>query len=82
MSGKIWVTDPTGYLEPKVAPGDGSPVTVMALFKETAQKHANEKAMGLKRKSGETMPEDWKSKCLLHSALPPFLPLHFANESP
>lgn len=61
--GEHWVTEPNAYLEPKVTkegPSSAAPITVIAQFKAIVAKHGNEKAMALKRKVNNTIPEAWK----------------------
>lgn len=51
MSGKHWVTEPNGYLEPKVAKSGFAslkPATVIERFQETVRKHGSEKALCVK----------------------------------
>ena len=53
MSGKHWVTEPNGYLEPVIdKSGEGAvkAKTVIQVFQETVAKHGNRSAMGLKRR--------------------------------
>lgn len=53
MSGKHWVTEPNGYLEPvidKSGEGARKAKTVIQVFQEIVAKHGNRSAMALKRK--------------------------------
>ena len=53
MSGKYWVTEPTGYLEPSIdKSGEGAkkPKTVIEVFSDTVTKHGARSALALKRR--------------------------------
>ena len=53
MSGKYWVTEPNGYLEPTIdTSGEGAkkPKTVIQVFSETVSKHGSRSALALKRR--------------------------------
>lgn len=53
MSGKHWVTEPNGYLEPvidKSGEGAKKAMTVTQVFADTVAKHGSKSAMALKRK--------------------------------
>lgn len=53
MSGKYWVSEPNGYLEPiidKTGEGAKKPKTVIQVFSETVSKHGSRSALALKRR--------------------------------
>jgi hypothetical protein len=53
MSGKHWVTEPNGYLEPvidKSGEGAKKAQTVIQVFSDIVAKHGSRSAMALKRK--------------------------------
>ena len=53
MSGKYWVTEPTGYLEPVIdKSGEGAALakTVIQVFLDTVTKHGGRSALALKRR--------------------------------
>lgn len=63
MSSQHWVSEPNGYLEPKVEnSGYGSvkPRTVIEVFQDTVAKHGDEKAMALKRPVNGVIPSEWQ----------------------
>ena len=52
MSGKHWVTEPNGYLEPKIGKSGFASTpskTVIEVFQECVAKHGDKKALYLKR---------------------------------
>jgi hypothetical protein len=52
MANKHWVTEPNGYLEPKIGTSGfaATPAkTVVEIFQECVAKHADKKALYLKR---------------------------------
>lgn len=52
MSGKHWVTEPNGYLEPKIGKSGFASTpskTVIEVFQECISKHGDKKALYLKR---------------------------------
>jgi hypothetical protein len=52
MSGKHWVTEPNGYLEPKIGASGfaATPAkTIVEIFQQTVAKHGDKKALFLKR---------------------------------
>ena len=62
MSGTHWVTDPTGYLEPKIGTSGfaAQPAkTIIEVFQECIAKHADKKALYLKRPVNGVLPATW-----------------------
>ena len=63
-SGKHWVTEPTGFLEPKIeAAGEASakPKTCIEVFRDTKTRHGDRPALALKKKPlGGTIPKEWQ----------------------
>mmetsp|Transcript_19225 Transcript_19225/g.32531 ORF Transcript_19225/g.32531 Transcript_19225/m.32531 type:complete len:660 (-) Transcript_19225:312-2291(-) len=63
MSGVHWITEPNGYLEPKIGKsGQASlkPRTVIEAFQDVVHKHGQEKAMACKPRVNGTVAKDWK----------------------
>jgi long-subunit acyl-CoA synthetase (AMP-forming) len=63
MSGIHYITEPEGYLEPKIeSNGFGSieAITVNQRFANSAQKYPSKPAMFLKRPVDGKVPDDWK----------------------
>jgi hypothetical protein len=53
MSGKYWITEPNGYLDPVIdKSGEGAKAakTVIQVFQNTVSKHGDRSALALKRK--------------------------------
>lgn len=67
-----WVTEPDAHLNPVVdqfGHGAVQPRTVIQVFQETATKHGNRPAMGLKRRpdgGNGKIPKDWQVILISH----------------
>jgi hypothetical protein len=60
---KVWVTEPNGYLEPKIGASGMASMpaqTIIEIFQETVRKYPNHNAVGLKRPVNGTIPAEWK----------------------